>query len=136
MKKALILALVILAGLALISCNSSSSGGGSSSGFISGTWSGTMKRSTGETYTLAFSLSQNGTTISGTATIATGTTSWTGDFTGTVSNATAGGTISISLIIDSGDTYAIVGTYTATAMTGNWQNLTSGTHGTWTVAKL
>lgn len=138
MTRKIFISLMVLLAAAFIvlpACDSGGGGGGGTqgTGFLTGTWAGTLKDG-GTTWAMVMNVGHTGGNISGNLTLTLGTSILSGDITGTVSNAHGNGVTQFAWVISSsGTTYQFVGTYTAVKMEGTWTNLLTNVTGTFRV---
>lgn len=145
-KLGLFMVMASLLMVGMVGCDSGGDGGGGTTvappptpaSPLNGTWAGTLKKThpSVTNYTFQLIVTQTGGNITCEAVIAYGGTTWTGTFTGTVSSPTGSGVIQMAGQLDNGDTLQFTGTYTQTGMTGNYNNLTAGSKGTFSLGKL
>lgn len=135
-KKAFGLLVLLLAAAFMVmpACDSGGGSGGSSTGFVAGTYIGTLSGGGTGTYSMVMVVKQNDININGTISLNAG--ALTGNFTGTVSNANAAGTTQFAWVITaSGTTYMFVGTYDGVRIHGTWTNLATSKTGVFDVHK-
>lgn len=135
MKKILML---LLLAASLIVCASCGGGGGSGggSGYLGGTWAGTWVSTRGMgTGAIQVTLNQNGLVVTGRGFITDEGIKYNGSGSGTVTNETGPGEITLGLAFDStGETSTFTGDYTASVITGRYAD-SSGDRGTFTLVK-